>query len=105
MVALLVGLVVTLSFRIGPGGSGVLAVFPVIYTSIMVILHCRIGGPATAAAVANPVPGLPGFGAALLTPHLTAGPPGSAPALIGALRPSPAWHSLLYANRRPPGQP
>src|SRR5215468_2770376 len=34
MVALLVGAVVTLSFRIGPTGSGVLAVFPVIYTSI-----------------------------------------------------------------------
>src|SRR5258707_12942396 len=48
MVALLVGLVVTLSFRIGPAGRGVVAVFPVIYTSIMVILHCRIGGSATA---------------------------------------------------------
>ena len=36
MVTLLVGAVVTLSFRIGPLGSGVLAVFPVIYTSIMV---------------------------------------------------------------------
>jgi hypothetical protein len=60
-VALLVGLVVTLSFRIGPAGSGVLAVFPVIYTSIMIILHCRIGGPATAAVLANAVPGLAGF--------------------------------------------
>jgi hypothetical protein len=44
MVALLVGAVVTLSFRIGPTGSGVLAVFPVIYTSIMLILHRRVGG-------------------------------------------------------------
>ena len=44
MVALLVGAVVTLSFRIGPAGSGVLAVFPVIYTSIMFILHHRVGG-------------------------------------------------------------
>src|SRR5215813_1747254 len=33
MVALLVGAVLTLSFRIGPAGSGILAVFPVIYTS------------------------------------------------------------------------
>ena len=43
MVALLVGAVVTLSFRIGPTGSGVLAVFPVIYTSITLILHGRVG--------------------------------------------------------------
>jgi hypothetical protein len=34
LVALLVGVIVTLSFQIGPTGSGVLAVFPVIYTSI-----------------------------------------------------------------------
>ena len=45
MVALLVAAVVLLSFRIGPTGTGVLAVFPIIYTSIMVILHHRVGGP------------------------------------------------------------
>jgi hypothetical protein len=85
IVALLVGAGVTLSFRIGPTGSGVLAVFPVIYTSIMVILHRRVGGPATAAVLANAVPGLAGFGAALLTLHLTVVPLGSTPALIVAL--------------------
>ena len=85
MVALLVGAVVTLSFRIGPTGSGVLAVFPVIYTSIMLILHRRVGGPATAAVLANAVFALAGFGAALLTLHLAAVPLGSALALIAAL--------------------
>jgi hypothetical protein len=40
---------VALSFQIGPAGRGMLAVFPVIYMSIMVILHPRVGGPATAA--------------------------------------------------------
>ena len=99
MVTLLVGAVVTLSFRIGPLGSGVLAVFPVIYTSIMVILHLRIGGPATAAVLANAVPGLAGFGAALLTLHLTAVPLGSALALIVALGVSVAWNAGLYATR------
>jgi hypothetical protein len=58
IVSLLVGSVVTLSFRIGPTGSGVLAVFPVIYMSIMVILHRRVGGAATAAVLANAIPGL-----------------------------------------------
>ena len=38
----------------------------------MVILHHRVGGPATAAVLANAIPGLAGFGAALLTLHLTA---------------------------------
>ena len=100
MVALLVGAVVTLSFRIGPTGSGVLAVFPVIYASIMVILHARVGGPATATVLANAVSGLAGFGAALLTLHLTAVPLGSTPALIVALGVSVGWNAGLYVARR-----
>jgi hypothetical protein len=99
MVALLVGAVLTLSFRIGPMGSGVLAVFPVIYTSIMLILHRRVGGPATAAVLANTIPGLGGFGAALLTLHLTAVPLGSALALTVALGVSVAWNGGLYVAR------
>jgi hypothetical protein len=58
MVALLVGVVVTLSFRIGPRASGNLAVFPIVLSSIMIILHHRVGGPATAAVMANAVIGL-----------------------------------------------
>jgi hypothetical protein len=100
LAASLVGAVVTLSFQIGPTGSGVLAVFPVIYTSIMVILHYRVGGPATAAVLANAVPGLAGFGVALLTLHLTAVPLGSATALIVALGVSVAWNATVYAIRR-----
>ncbi len=99
MVALLVGAVVTLSFRIGPTGSGVLAVFPVIYMSVMLILHRRVGGPATAAVLANAVFGLAGFGAALLTLHLAAVPLGSALALIAALSVSVAWNAGLYIAR------
>lgn len=100
IVTLLVGAVVILSFRIGPSGSGVLAVFPVIYMSIMVTLHPRVGGPATAAVLANAIPGLAGFGGALLTLHLTAVPLGSALALIVALGVSVAWNAALYATWR-----
>ena len=99
MVTLLVGAVVALSFQIGPAGSGMLAVFPVIYMSIMVILHPRVGGPATAAVLANAIPGLAGFGAALLTLHLTAVPLGSTLALILALGVSVAWNAAMYAIR------
>jgi hypothetical protein len=100
LVALLVGVVVTLSFQIGPTGSGVLAVFPVIYTSIMLILHRRIGGRATAAVLANAVPALGGFGLALLTLHLTAVPLGSGAALTVALGVSVVWNAVIYAIRR-----
>jgi hypothetical protein len=100
MVALLVGAVVTLSFRIGPAGSGVLAVFPVIYTSMMFILHYRVGGHATAAVLANAIPGLAGFGVALLTLHLTVMPLGSATALMLGLGVSVAWNAGVYAIRR-----
>ena len=100
MVTLLVGAVVVLSFTIGPAGSGVLAMFPVISMSIMVILHRRVGGPATAALLANAIFGLAGFGVALLTLHLTAVPFGSAVALIVALGVSVCWNATIYATRR-----
>jgi hypothetical protein len=99
-VTLLVGAVVVLSFRIGPEGSGVLAMFPVISMSIMVILHRRVGGPATAALLANAIFGLAGFGVALLTLHLTAVPLGSATALIVALGVSFGWNATIYAKWR-----
>jgi hypothetical protein len=100
LVASLVGVVVTLSFQLGPTGSGVLAVFPVIYTSIMLVLHPRVGGPATAAVLANAVPALAGFGMALLALHLTAVPLGSAAALAVALCTSIGWNAIVYAIRR-----
>src|SRR5262249_11405035 len=96
METLLVGAVVTLRFRIGPTGSGVLSGFPVTYAIIMVILHRRVGGPATAAVLANAVPGLAGFGVALLILHLTAVSLGSALALVAALGVSVAWNAGLY---------
>ena len=64
--------VVTLSFRIGPTASGNLAVFPIVLTSIMIILHHRVGGPATAAVMANAVIGLGGFAIAVMVLNLTA---------------------------------
>ena len=100
LVASLVGVVVTLSSQIGPTGSGVLAVFPVIYTSIMLILHRRVGGPATAAVLANAVPALAGFGVALLVLHFIAVPLGSAAALVVALGISVVWNAIIYAIRR-----
>jgi hypothetical protein len=66
----------------------------------MFILHCRVGGPATAAVLASAIPGLAGFGVALLTLHLTIVPLGSATALVLALGVSIAWNAGVYAIRR-----
>lgn len=100
MVAVLVGVVVTLSFTIGPTLSGNLAVFPIVLTSIIIILHRRIGGPATAAIMANAVIGLAGFAVAVVVLHLTAVPLGSAVALSLTLATSVGCNLLIYLVRR-----
>jgi hypothetical protein len=100
MVALLVGTVVTLSFRIGPTASGNLAVFPIVLTSIMIILHRRVGGPATAAVMANAVIGLGGFAIAVIVLNLTADRLGSPLALSLTLAVSLCCNLLLYIARQ-----
>ena len=72
LVATLVATVVTLSNTRRPAVSGIIALFPVVFTSLMLILHPRIGGPATAAVIANGLWGLIGFGIAIVVLHLGA---------------------------------
>lgn len=100
MVAVLVGTVVSLSFHIGPRMSGNLAVFPIVLTSIIVILHPRVGGPATAAVMANAVVGLGGFAIAVATLVLIAEPLGAALALGLTLMVSVGCNILLFLARR-----
>jgi hypothetical protein len=100
MVALLVGTVITLSFHIGPAASGSLAVFPIVLTSIIMILHRRVGGPATAAVIANAVIGLAGFCVALVVLNLTADRLGSWLALTLTLAVSVGCNLLVYGVRK-----
>lgn len=100
MVAVLAGIVVTFSFRIGSYGSGTLAVFPVVLTSIIVILHRRAGGKPTAAVLANAPLGLLGFGIACMVLHLTAEPLGIVAGLSLALATSIGWSLAVLAARR-----
>jgi len=100
LVAILVGVVVTFSFRIGPYGSGVLAVFPVVLTSIIFILHRRAGGLPTAAVLANAVLGLLGFGICIIVLHFIAEPFGVAAGLSAALAVSVGWSLLVLLARR-----
>jgi hypothetical protein len=97
LVATLVAIVVTLSNVVGPRISGVIALFPAVFTSLILILTRRIGGPATAAVLANGQWGLIGFGLAIVVLHLTAQPLGRAVALSLALTMCIAWNLGLYA--------
>ena len=100
MVALLVAVVVGLSARVGPAVTGMLAVFPIVLTSLMLILQPRIGGRATAAVLANTISGLGGFACCLLALHLAAVPLGSAAALTLALAVSIAANLSIWVARR-----
>jgi hypothetical protein len=100
LVALLVGVVVTFSFQLGPGGSGILAVFPVVLISIMFILHKRVGGPAAAAVLANAVLGLVGFAFACTVLHFSADAFGSVIGLTLALATSVGWSLAVLLARR-----
>ena len=100
MVACLVASVVGLSTRVGPAFTGVLAVYPMVLTSLMLILQPRIGGPATAAVIAHTIWGLAGFGAALATLAATAVPLGAPAALTLALAVSVGGNVVIWLWRR-----
>jgi hypothetical protein len=71
LVALFVALVVGLSARLGPALTGVLAMFPVVLTSLILILEPRVGPKPMAALIAQAIPGLGGFAVALAVLHGT----------------------------------
>ena len=96
LVAMLVATVVTLSRWVGPAVSGTIALLPVVLTSLMVILHPRIGGPATAAMIANGGWGLMGFGLSFVVLHLAARGFGSAIGLSLALATCVGWNLVLW---------
>jgi hypothetical protein len=101
LVSTAVATVVTLSRWVGPNLSGTIALFPVVFTSMMMILHPRIGGPATAAVVANSGRGLIGFGLAIAVMHVAALQFGSAVALSLALATCVSWNlGLWWIGRR-----
>jgi hypothetical protein len=101
LVATLVAIVVTLSGWVGPSVSGMIALFPVVFTSMMLILHPRIGGRPTAAVIANGGWGLIGFGIAIAVLHVAAPRFGSAVALSLALATCVSWNlGLWWSGRR-----
>lgn len=96
MVAALVGTVVGLSSRLGPAATGILALFPIVLVSVSLILHRRLGGPGTAAILANSIPGLAGYCLSLLALHLLPTRIGTPLALTVSLSTPLGWNLMLY---------
>jgi hypothetical protein len=100
LVATLVAIVVSTSGWVGPRISGIIALYPVVFSGMMVILHPRIGGPPTAAVLANSAWGLLGFGMAIAVLHVSAANFGSAIGLSLGLTTCIVWNLTLWWNGR-----
>jgi hypothetical protein len=100
LVATLVAIVVSTSSWVGPRISGIIAIFPIVFSSMMVILHPRIGGPPTAAVLANSAWGLLGFGTAIAVMHVAVVQLGSAIGLCLALGTCVTWNLTLWGIGR-----
>jgi hypothetical protein len=99
LVGTLIGIILLLHTIMGPLVTGALAAFPIVFTSMMLILHQRYGGPACAAVMANGITGLIGFGIAAYVLHVSAIPLGVSLALTIALCITVAWNLGVFALR------
>lgn len=90
----------------GPTAAGVIATLPLVLTSLAVILHPRIGGPATAQVALSSYPGLLGFGVAVGAVSVAAIPLGAPVALLAGLATAVLWNlALLQISRRAGASP
>ncbi len=99
-VASLVGLVTALSNALGPDGVGTLANFPIIMSSMGVIMHQRYGSEASAAILANATMGMAGVGVALVAMVVAMVPLGPPAALTIGLLVCLVWIAALFALTR-----
>jgi uncharacterized membrane protein (GlpM family) len=97
--ALVVAVVTAASSRIGSFASGMFAIFPIILSSSIVIMHPRIGGKATASMMAHVQLPLIGMVFGFLVVHDLVAPIGVWPALAAGLVVSLAWSGMLLMLR------
>ncbi len=101
LVAGLVGLLVSTSGLLGPGLSGLLAPFPIVLSSLILILHPRAGGKVSAAVIAHTVDGLMGFGVALAAASVTTAAHGRLIGLLTGLAVAALWNfGVMMLKRR-----
>ncbi len=100
LVCVLMAAILEASHRAGPVLTGILAVYPVSSTSLVLILQPRIGGRATAAVSANCLWSLFGISFGLAALCLTAVPFGKPFALAAALAIPLVWNLSVWAVHR-----
>lgn len=100
VVTLCVIVVTGLSNSIGSYFSGVFAFFPVAMGSFFIILHPRIGGPATASVAAHVQAPLIGLALGLIAVHLLAVPLGVWWSYAIGLGIGLGWNALLWLIRQ-----
>lgn len=101
-VAVFVSLVITASSVLGPGATGIAAVFPISLISLFAILRPRIGSAASSRLAADALRTMPGFGLMLLSLHLAIAPWGTPIAFAVALSVSVSWSAgpLVLGRRK-----
>jgi hypothetical protein len=92
-------IVTAASSSIGSFASGLFAFFPVAMGSFFVILHPRIGGPATASVAAHVLTPLIGLGLSLLAVHFLAEPIGVWWSYAVGLSIGIGWNAMLWLLR------
>jgi hypothetical protein len=102
VVALFVSAVVFGSRWLDPAVTGIVALFPVTFLSLFVLVHPRQGAAAGTAMAASSLRAMFGFGLMLLVLHRAIAPLGVGAALGLALVTALAWSGglLLWAGRR-----
>lgn len=99
IVSAFVAVVTTISHAIGAFASGLLAFFPIAMSSFFVILHTRLGGPASASVAAHVQAPMIGLPLGLLAVHYLAVPVGVWWSLLIGLAICIAWNALLWLIR------
>lgn len=98
-VGVFAGTIVTISDSIGPDWTGLLAAFPLVLTSSIVLLQPRVGAAATAAVIATAIQGMVMYPLAFLLIYLFSVSWGVWWALCAALATIVGWAGVVYAWR------
>jgi len=100
MVTCVVGAVNAMSPFLPVKITGILSIMPTVMMSLILVLHGRIGGPATAALLIHAITGMVGMLLAVTLVGLTIVPWGPAASLSAGLAMSLSWNLTLIAIRQ-----
>lgn len=100
LVALLAGVVIIVSRHAPPQVTGVLSVLPIVLTSLVLVMHPRVGGAATAALLSHTLGGLVGMVIAFVVVNRTLQPLGVWAALALGLAVTLGWNVAMIVTRR-----